>query len=425
MGIKRQSYSAKTKLEAIEFAEINGNRAAAREYNVSEKSIREWRLNKNAIKLMNPTKRALRGSNAHWESLENDLCEWILSLRSLGRCVSTTSIKLKAKAIAKKSNVDDFKASSRWCSAFMLRNKFSLRRVTSTGQSLPEDFIQKVNDFRSYFKQKSRGIDLKHIGNMDEVPMCFDMPSSYTVDRTGGNNIKINTTGSEKNGFTVVLCVTADGNKLPPMVIFKRKTIPKEKFPNGIIVSANEKGWINEEMFIKWVKEVWCKRPCTFFRPKSILAFDSAPAHLTAISKKTLHKTTISAVIPGGLTKLLQPLDISVNRSFKLKIREEWEKWMVNGFHSFTKSGKIKKASCSTVCEWILLAFNSITKDCIINGFKKAGILNDDEENTCNIEDDLEASSQEDELVHFDVPEAFLKILDEHFDDSSDLKSFE
>jgi hypothetical protein len=33
-----------------------------------------------------------------------------------------------------------------------------------------------------------------------------------------------------------MLAVTADGSKLTPYVIFKRKTLPKEKFPAGIHV---------------------------------------------------------------------------------------------------------------------------------------------------------------------------------------------
>jgi hypothetical protein len=38
--------------------------------------------------------------------------------------------------------------------------------------------------------------------------------------------------------------VTSDGGKLPPVVVFKRKTLPKGNFPKGILIAVNEKGWI-------------------------------------------------------------------------------------------------------------------------------------------------------------------------------------
>ena len=83
---------------------------------------------------------------------------------------------------------------------------------------------------------------------MDEVPLTFDIPVNRTVEKTGTSMVStICTTGNEKSSFTVVLGCQANGQKLPPMVIFKRKTLPKEKFPAGVIIKANPKGWMDEE----------------------------------------------------------------------------------------------------------------------------------------------------------------------------------
>jgi hypothetical protein len=43
---------------------------------------------------------------------------------------------------------------------------------------------------------------------------------------------------------------------------------------------------------------------------------------------------TTPAVILGGMTKLLQPLDISVNRTFKIGMRAKWERRLAK--HSVT-----------------------------------------------------------------------------------------
>jgi hypothetical protein len=39
------------------------------------------------------------------------------------------------------------------------------------------------------------------------------------------------------------------------------------------------------------------------------------------------------AVIPGGLTKKLQPLEITGNKPFKDQLRAKWENWMIGGSH--------------------------------------------------------------------------------------------
>ena len=81
-------------------------------------------------------------------------------------------------------------------------------------------------------------------------------------------------------------------------------------------------------------------------------------------------------VIPDGLTKILQPLDVLVNRSSKAKLRKAWEEWMISGNHTYTKTGRQRRDDYVTIIEWILEAWNTIPTSTTINGFIKAGIIN-------------------------------------------------
>ena len=151
--------------------------------------------------------------------------------------------------------------------------------------------------------------------------MAFDLPNNTTVDELGARSISIQTTGHENSNFTVVLSCMADGTKLPPTVIFKLKNIPRGNFPSGVIVRANPSGWMNEEEMIYWVENVWVKR-APRSNPRSLLVLDSFKAHLVdPVKRRFDEKRTNLAVIPGGLTKRLQPLDVSTNKSFKTKVR--------------------------------------------------------------------------------------------------------
>ena len=240
----------------------------------------------------------------------------------------------------------------------MKQHNLSICTRTTVLQQLPDDYQEKLMLFRTYCTNKinDQKIQLKHITNMNEVPLTFDIPVNHTVERTGTSSVSIRTIGNEKSSLTVVLGCQANGQKLPPMVIFKRKTLTKENFPAGVIFKANPKGWMDEEMMSDWLQEVYVKRPDGFFhKSPSLLIYDSMCAHLTDAVKAKVKKTNSElAIIPGGLTKKLQSLDIGINRPFMVKLRVAWEHWMTDGKHTFTKTGRQRQANYATTCQWIV-----------------------------------------------------------------------
>uniref|UniRef100_A0A8C5PNZ8 HTH CENPB-type domain-containing protein n=1 Tax=Leptobrachium leishanense TaxID=445787 RepID=A0A8C5PNZ8_9ANUR len=377
--VKRHAYEADFKLNAISHAVQHGNRAAAREFNINESMVRKWRKQEDALHQVKKTKLSFRGNKARWPQLEDKIEQWVIEQRTAGRSVSTVSIRLKATAIARDMEINDFRGGPSWCFRFMKRRNLSIRTRTTISQQLPKDYEEKMAIFHTYCKNKinEKKIRPEHITNMDEVPLTFDIPVNRTVEKTGTSTVSIRTTGNEKSSFTVVLGCQANGQKLPPMVIFKRKTLPKEKFPVGVIIKANPKGWMDEEKMSEWLREVYVKRPDGFFhKSPSLLICDSMRAHLTDTVKTQVKKTnSVLAIIPGGLTKQLQPLDIGVNRSFKVKLRAAWEHWMTEGEHTFTKTGRQRRASYATICQWIVDAWSKVSVSSVIRAFRKAGII--------------------------------------------------
>lgn len=395
---KRNSYTAQFKLEVVCKAQEIGNRAAGRMFNVDEKCVRRWISMKKTLMQVNRRKRANRCRNAYWPELENNLYRWVTAQRDSGRSVSTIQIRMKAKVLAAEMKIENFTGNSSWCYRFMKRKNLSVRMRTTVGQKLPDDWEEKQKGFLEYFlKLRNDGdYDLKHIINMDEVPLMFDCPPNKTVQEKNSTTVSIATTGHEKTSMTVVLACCADGSKLKPMVIFKRKTMPKDDFPTGIVIEVNEKGWMNKNVMIKWLDEVWRKRKDAFFNPKGLLILDSMKAHLDDDVKKYATKVKASlAVIPGGLTKKLQPLDISVNRSFKNHIRDQWEKWMCSGLKDYTKSGHLKKASLPEVCRWIVAAWDSVSVQTVKSGFRKPGLIQYENETVLDSDSNNEFSDSD------------------------------
>ena len=62
---------------------------------------------------------------------------------------------------------------------------------------------------------------------------------------------------------------------------------------------------------------------------RSLLVYDAFEAHVTDRVKALLKREkTDLAVIPGRLTSILQPLDVSLNKPFKVGVRRRWMQWM-------------------------------------------------------------------------------------------------
>ncbi|XP_051919102.1 activating signal cointegrator 1 isoform X2 [Hippocampus zosterae] len=76
---------------------------------------------------------------------------------------------------------------------------------------------------------------------------------------------------------------------------------------------------------------------CT--NPQELLVkFPMKGKHKISVKNQVKQMNSELAVIPGGLTKELQPLDVGINRAFKVKLRTAWEQWMIDGKHNFTNS---------------------------------------------------------------------------------------
>lgn len=86
---------------------------------------------------------------------------------------------------------------------------------------------------------------------------------------------------------------------------------------------------MNEDEMNWWVENVWTQRARRTSNPRSLLVLDSFSGHRTEVVKRRFdEKNTDLAIIPGGLTSRLQPLDVSLNKSFKAKVL--WLKTVAN-----------------------------------------------------------------------------------------------
>ena len=327
--------------------------------------------------VMPKNKCADRGRECFWPDVDEAVNEWVLNQRKSGFIVTRNMIRIAALRMAKEKAINNFKGTVGWCRRLMEGNHLSLRCKTKIAQKLPDAYEKKITNFLRYLIciRVKNNYELGQIGNMDETPMWFDMPNARTVNRCGEKTVLVKTTGHEKSRFTVVLTCMADGTKLKPMVVFKRKTMPNGNFPAGVVIHVHPKGWMDDDGTKLWFEKVWNTRPGALMRKNSLFIWDSFSCHITDKIKKLMrqHKTDLG-VIPDGLTSQLQPLDVYLNKSFIDHTRADWNKWMVDGEKSFTKGGNMRAPDLTVVASWVKHAWEQIPESMVKRSFKCCGI---------------------------------------------------
>jgi hypothetical protein len=130
-----------------------------------------------------------------------------------------------------------------------------------------------------------------------------------------------------------------------------------------------------------------------------MLVLDAFKGHVTDSVKDQLRKMkTDLVVIPGGMTSVLQPMNVSINKSLKDRLRQQYLTWIADPARELTQTGKIKRAAPSEVTQWVLAAWKAIPESIIIRSFKKCCISNALNESEDDIlwKDDVEEKDDSD-----------------------------
>ena len=385
MSGKKRSYEIAFKLKVVEFAEKESNRSAGRKFQVDERRVREWRSKKAELDEHSSKKKRLPGAGRKAVfsiAMEEDLVEWMETSRRQHLRVTCNAIQRNAAAIYDNHSLGDgepagpaFAASRGWLEKFLKRQEFTIRRRTTVSQRLPRELVPKVVGFIMHLHRRlfHERIPISAIGNMDETPCCLDMPGETTVEHVGARSVPLRTTGHEKSRFTVVLAAMADGRKLKPFVVLKGvRPIAELARISGVVVAYSRNGWMNEQLKKDWVMRVWG----SFSFGKRILVWDAYRCHIMDSVKSIIKHRTNSevSIIPAGLTKQLQPADISWNKPFKEAYRKLYDEWMATGEKSFTPAGNMRAPSKPLVVQWVKTAWDAVGVDVIKKSFIVSGI---------------------------------------------------
>ena len=132
-----------------------------------------------------------------------------------------------------------------------------------------------------------------------------------------------------------------------------------------------------------------------------MLVWDSFRVHLTESVKEVSQQQNINvAVIPSGLTPVLQSLDKCLNKLFKESIRREYRSQMIMGPFEFNHAGKKKVQSRNLVLCWIKKSWREILEEMVRKSFLSSSISNalDSTEDNAIYEEEPDIHTEENEM---------------------------
>ena len=326
---RRRSYTIKQKLDTLDtLTAMGGNiNKCAQLVGVPRSVLQRWRKQHqhlsaaNQSKLINSNKmsRLHRGKVPEHPVIEKKLSNWIRGRRMRGESVHPKVISREALKLHHEECPGDlsFKASHGWCRGFLKRHSLLTKLATSPGQQIPSNAQDLAINFMQCCQNRITrdSLTLQSVGNMDEISVHFDLPGNSPVDFKDIPSVNIKTNRVQHLRFTVVLSALASGDKLKPMIIFRDLAeVPQDVFPAGVHVTVAKGGAMTPSLLLyQWLPHVWQTRLCD--KPR-LLIWDRHPCHTDTTVTASLHQhhSTVTEVIPTGMSPLLQPLDIYINK---------------------------------------------------------------------------------------------------------------
>ena len=159
--------------------------------------------------------------------IEEKLIKWIEEQRRLEIAINSNKIISMAKELDKSLENKSFNTLHKWCYRFLGRYCYLIRRTTHLGQKIKENSPSELKKF--YLILYNIRNELEKSGkdtiiyNTHKTPLVFEMIANTNISKIGAKTVSVRTFGSNRSRFTFILCVGSNGEKMPPLVVFKGK----------------------------------------------------------------------------------------------------------------------------------------------------------------------------------------------------------
>ena len=130
-----------------------------------------------------------------------------------------------------------------------------------------------------------------------------------------------------------------------------------------INIDSSSNGYITKEILASYIRKN--------YNDVKLVIFDKCTVHTSELLQTIYKNKEIRQVsIPSNCTKYVQPLDVSVFRSFKAKLDHFKSKYIEENFENRTKVGNIVNPGRQCAINWVRAALIQVEREIIVDLFK-------------------------------------------------------
>lgn len=208
------------------------------------------------------------------------------------------------------------------------------------------------------------------IWNCDETGVSIVQKHAKVLAIKNQKQVGKLTSAERGKNVTVLFAMSAGGQFVPPYFIFPRSRMNERLMinaPNESVGEAQPNGWMNAELFLKWMRHFVKYSNPTELNPV-LLILDGHASHKDLDVIEFARENHIHMLsTPPHTTHKLQPLDRTFMKPFKSAYNDACDLWM--------RSNPAIRISEYEIAGLVASAFNRVSRmDIAVNGFRCTGI---------------------------------------------------
>lgn len=258
---------------------------------------------------------------------------------------------------------------------FAARNNLSTRLATNIKRQRAAVGAPQVTEFFNNIKDQLQNALPQNVYNYDETNITDDPGAKKVLVPRGTKRVE-RVQEHSRTSISVMVCGSATGDLLPPMVVYKAQHLYENWTiggPKGTVYDSTLSGWFDMVTFEKWFFEILLPYTKQNSSPEElkIVIGDNLASHFSPrVVEAALDNNIYMTPLPANSTHLMQPLDVSFFAPMKRKWREVLDGWRKES----RRKGSIPKEQFPSLLNrlWIYIKENAAKN--LQSGFRSTGI---------------------------------------------------